>query len=158
VRLHYVGIRVSNLRRSLRFYTKVLGLRVMVRGDFRKFGRGIWVGLQDPRSKAKLEINWYPPESPFGSRYRAGDALDHIGFVIGHASARKLEKVYVGLLRAGARPTPMTPERTGGWMACVKDPDGNWVEIFRRPTPTEQRAERTAAHRRRRSDKTARSI
>jgi catechol 2,3-dioxygenase-like lactoylglutathione lyase family enzyme len=150
MQLHYVGIRVSNLPRSLRFYTKVLGLRVMVRGDFRKLGRGVWVGLQDPRSKAKLEINWYPPGSPFGSKYRAGDALDHIGFEIGRASAKRLEQVYAGLLRAGARPTPVTPSQTEGWMACVRDPDGSWMEIFRRPTSAEQRAERRPAHRGRR--------
>jgi catechol 2,3-dioxygenase-like lactoylglutathione lyase family enzyme len=142
VKLHYVGIRVSNLRRSVRFYTKVLGLKETIRGDFRGIGRGIWVGLEDRRSKAKLELNWYPPGSRFGSSYRGGDALDHIGFEIGHASAKKLDQVYQRLLKSGARATPMTPEATGGWMACVQEPDGNWVEIFRRPTAAERRAER----------------
>jgi catechol 2,3-dioxygenase-like lactoylglutathione lyase family enzyme len=137
-----VGIRVSNLRRSLRFYTKALGLKVAIRGDFRGIGRGVWVGLEDPRSKAKLELNWYPPGSPFGSRYHPGDALDHIGFTIGHASSRKLVEVYDRLVKHGARPTPMTPEKSGGWMACVRDPDGNWVEIFRWPTAAERRADR----------------
>jgi catechol 2,3-dioxygenase-like lactoylglutathione lyase family enzyme len=113
VRLHYVGIRVTNLQRSLRFYTKLLGLRETVRGDFRKYGRGIWVGMQDPRSKVKLEINWYPPKSKYGSRYRPVDALDHVGFDIGSASSRKLSQVYGRLVRAGARPTPLTPEPTG---------------------------------------------
>lgn len=142
MRLHYVGIRVSNLRRSLRFYTKVLGLKEVIRGDLRREGRGIWVGLQDPRSKVNLELNWYAPGSKFGKEFRGGEALDHIGFSIGHSTARKLERVYRELLKLGARPTSMTPSTTGGWMACVQDPDGNWVEIFRLPTAAEARAER----------------
>lgn len=66
MRLHCVGIWVTNLPRSVRFYTKVLGLRESVRGDVRKEGRGVWVGMQDPRSKVKLELNRYPPRSKFG--------------------------------------------------------------------------------------------
>jgi catechol 2,3-dioxygenase-like lactoylglutathione lyase family enzyme len=141
VPLHYVGIRVRNLQRALRFYTRVLGLKVTVRGDFRAAGRGIWVGLQDPRSKVKLELNWYPPNSKYGGRYHPGDALDHIGFVLGNAPSERLEQEHARLLRAGARPTPVTPTTTGGWMFCVRDPDGNWVEVFRWPTAAERRAE-----------------
>lgn len=159
MRLHYVGIRVSDLRRSLRFYTRVLGLKETIRGDLRGLGRGIWVGLEDPKSKVKLELNWYPPGSAFGGRYRTGDALDHIGFEIGRASPRALVRRYEALLRAGARPTSITPATTDGWMGCVRDPDGNWVEVFRRPTPAEERRERGAKRpTRRRVPATRRSL
>ena len=140
--LHYVGLRVTDLRRSLRFYTRTLGLRKIIQGDFRKYGRGIWVGLEDPRSHHRLELNWYPPHSPFAPRFVRGESLDHVGFLLGRVSRRALETEYARLLRAGARPTPMTPARTEGWMACVQDPDGNWIEIFRWPTAAEARAER----------------
>ncbi len=139
--LHYVGIRVTDLRKSLRFYTKVMGLRENVRGDFRNEGKGIWVGLEDPRSHAKLELNWYPPRSKFARRFIPGEGLDHIGFLLGNVSRRKLEAEYKRLLRSGARPTRVTPESSEGWQACVLDPDGNWIEIFRWPTPSERRAQ-----------------
>lgn len=147
--LHYVGIRVTNLRRSLRFYTDVLGLREKVRGDHREYGRGIWVGLEDPRTHVMLELNWYPPGSRFARRYSVGEGLDHIGFLLGRVPPRTLEREYERLLAAGARPTEITPASSEGWQACVKDPDGNWIEIFRWPTATERTAERRRRQRRR---------
>lgn len=149
--LHYVGIRVTNLRRSLRFYTRVLGLRVKIRGDHRSFGRGIWVGLEDPRTKAKLELNWYPPGSRFAKRYVPGEALDHVGFLLGPVPRSRLGAEYDRLLAAGARPTPVTPESTDGWQACVLDPDGNWIEIFRWPTRREVRPHPKSSRRRKRA-------
>jgi catechol 2,3-dioxygenase-like lactoylglutathione lyase family enzyme len=142
VRLHYVGLRVNDLTKSLRFYTRVLGLRVKVRGDDVASGRGVWVGLEDPRSKARLELNWYPPGSTYATQYRPGDALDHIGFILGAVPRSKLNAEYGRLLRGGAGRTELTPERTAGWMACVTDPDGNWIELFRLPTAAERRRAR----------------
>jgi catechol 2,3-dioxygenase-like lactoylglutathione lyase family enzyme len=127
------------------YYTRVLGLVERRRGDLRERGGGIWVGLSDPRSHVRLELNWYPPRSRFGSKYRPGDGLDHVGFALGPVPRRVLEAEYARLRRAGAGPTPMTPTATDGWQACVTDPDGNWIEIFRAPTPAEARAERRAA-------------
>jgi catechol 2,3-dioxygenase-like lactoylglutathione lyase family enzyme len=84
--LRYTGLRVKNLSRSLRFYTKVLGLRVVTRGDLSEYGAGIWVLVEDPRSHQRIELNWYPPSSPWASRFQAGDALDHVGFLVGNVS------------------------------------------------------------------------
>jgi catechol 2,3-dioxygenase-like lactoylglutathione lyase family enzyme len=141
--LHYVGIRVTDLDRSIRFYTRVMGLKVAVRGDHREYGRGIWVGLTDPRTHQKLELNWYPPESEFWVEYIPGEALDHVGFFLGRVPASSLRAEYDRLLRAGAKPTAITPDSTSGWQACVTDPDGNWIELFRWPTSAEARAERS---------------
>lgn len=141
---------MTNLRRSMRFYTRTLGLKERIRGDLRRYGRGIWIGLEDPRSHQRLELNWYPPRSPYASRFTRGEALDHVGFLLGRVSRRALEAEYARLLGAGARPTSMTPAQTEGWMACVKDPDGNWIEIFRWPTAAERRAERRRSRQARR--------
>jgi len=139
MRLDCVGIRVTNLRRSVRFYTRALGLRVVKRGDTRVWGGGLWVLLQDPKSRRLLELNWYPKGSLFAGPYRVGDALDHIDFTLGVASRAELERTYRRLLRHGAKSTRYSPARTEGWSAHVLDPDGVWITVGRRPTATERR-------------------
>jgi catechol 2,3-dioxygenase-like lactoylglutathione lyase family enzyme len=135
--LRYFGIRVRNLDRSLRFYGRALGLKEVSRGDLSEYGAGRWVLLEDPRSHQRLELNWYPRSSRFATRYVPGEGLDHIGFLLGKVPRSRLEAEYRRLLAAGARPTPITPKLSDGWVANVKDPDGNWIEIFRWPTPAE---------------------
>lgn len=144
MRLEIAGLRVRNLPRSLRFYSAALGLRVYQRGDCRSWGGGLWVRLKDPRSKAVLELNWYPRNSRFAGPFRAGDALDHLDFTLGIAPRAELERTYRRLLRAGGRPTGYSPATTEGWMASVTDPDGIWITVGRRPTPAERRAMRRA--------------
>ena len=139
MRLEQVGVRVTSLTRSLRFYTRGLGLKVVARGDTRGWGGGMWVQLRDPRSRRLLELNWYPKGSRFDGPFRTGDSLDHIDFTVGSSSREQLEKEYRHLLRLGGRPTGYTPSTTEGWMASVQDPDGVWITIGRRPTPAERR-------------------
>jgi catechol 2,3-dioxygenase-like lactoylglutathione lyase family enzyme len=148
--LRYTGIRVTNLARSLRFYTTGLRLREVTRGDLRKWGAGIWVLLEDPRSHQRLELNWYPPRSKFAAPYTAGEGLDHIGFLLGRVSATRLKTEYHRLLRLGARRTEVDLKMSDGWVADVQDPDGNWIELFRWPTAAEKRKERAAKVRRKR--------
>jgi catechol 2,3-dioxygenase-like lactoylglutathione lyase family enzyme len=107
--------------------------------------------LEDPRTKAKLEFKWYPPGSLSTSKSAAGEALDHVGLAIGRASAKTLEREYERPVHAGARPTPVSPTTTAGWMAYVRDPDGNWVEIFRMRTAAELWSKRSRPKRRSRT-------
>jgi len=145
VRFDQVGLRVTDLARSTRFYTRALGLRVVRRGDTRSWGGGRWVLLRDPRSRAVIELNWYPRGSLFYSRFSAGDAVDHLDFSVGAVDASALEAVWRGLLRHGARPTRWRPQTTAGWMASVRDPDGIWITVTRAPTPAERRAMKRGA-------------
>jgi catechol 2,3-dioxygenase-like lactoylglutathione lyase family enzyme len=138
MRFESVGLRVTHLARSVKFYTSALGLREVRRGDTRSWGGGIWVLLEDPRSHRKVELNWYPKGSIFYGPYRAGDSVDHLDFTLGVASRAELERVHRRLLRAGAKATGYEPSTTGGWMASVTDPDGIWITIGRRPTASER--------------------
>jgi catechol 2,3-dioxygenase-like lactoylglutathione lyase family enzyme len=137
VRFEYVGLRVSDLRRSVRFYTRALGLRVISRGDGRAWGGGRWVLLRDPRSGGTVELNWYPKGSRFAEPFRHGSEVDHLDFTLGRASRTSLERTFRRLVRAGARPTRYRPSTTDGWRAMVRDPDGIWINIGRTPTARE---------------------
>ena len=138
MRFEVVGLRVTRLERSLRFYTRALGLKVVQRGDTRSWGGGIWVVLEDPRSRRRVELNWYPKGSLFSGPYRTGDAVDHLDFTLGVAPRKELERVYRRLLRQGGRPTGYEPSTTEGWMASVLDPDGIWITVGRKPTRGER--------------------
>ncbi|MGI0131936.1 MAG: VOC family protein [Thermoplasmata archaeon] len=138
--LEQAGLRVTSLRRSLKFYTKTLGLKVVRQGDTRSWGGGKWALLRDPRSHRAIELNWYPRGSIFYRPFRVGEALDHLDFTIGVADRAALERTYRKLLKGGGRPTGYSPATTEGWMASVLDPDGIWITVGRRPTPGERRA------------------
>jgi lactoylglutathione lyase len=121
--LSYVGLRVIDLDRSVRFYTRALGLVERKRGTMSH--GGIWVALEDPETHQNLELNWYPPGHPYATPFEPGEALDHIAFDVPDARAK-----YQDLLREGAAEA-IAPWLEEGriWIGYVKDPEGNWIEL-----------------------------
>ena len=121
--LVYVGLRVTDLERSIRFFTEGLGLVERVRGKMSH--GGVFVGLEDPETKAQLELNWYPPGSPYATPFTAGEGLDHLGFEVTDARA-----TIARLAAAGAR-VAVEPWLEEGryWIGFVEGPDGVWVEV-----------------------------
>ncbi|MGC2289257.1 MAG: VOC family protein [Thermoplasmata archaeon] len=126
--LSYSGIRVTDLDRSLKFYTELFGLTEVARGDISSLGRGAFVLLQDPWSGQKLELNWYSPESRFAVPYLPGEGLDHIGFRVADLPRFMDNLRREGVERAGGSADFELP--TGLRVAFVKDPDGNWIALF----------------------------
>jgi len=119
----YAGIRVTDLARSLRFYCEGLGLREKGRGTMSH--GGTFVGLEDPESHFQLELNYYPPGSPFATPYTVGEGLDHFGVDVADAPA------LIDRLRAMGAPVAIEPwiEAHRYWIGFVQDPDGLWIEI-----------------------------
>src|SRR5574337_346251 len=78
--LIYVGIRVSDLGSSLRFYSGLLGLKEIRRGGGTREWPPVYVLLRDPKSGQKLELNWYPEDHFLAPPYTPGEGLDHVGF------------------------------------------------------------------------------
>jgi lactoylglutathione lyase len=121
--LSYVGLRVTDLERSIRFYTEGLGLVEKGRGSMSH--GGTFVGLVDPETKVELELNWYPSGSLYAGPYVAGEGLDHLG-----CEAPDVRAMIDRLVRAGGavRVEPWV-ERGRYLIGFVADPDGNWVEV-----------------------------
>ena len=112
------GILVSNLEESIAFYTRKLGMKLMLKTRIEETG-GRVARLTTRGSRQILELNWYP------SRYRYGgkSGLDYLSFKVNDASAeyRKLARKRKGV---------MPPFEEGRWLlAYIKDPDGNLIEL-----------------------------
>lgn len=114
----YTGIHVSNLEKSIAFYRKALGMKLLFRARIKETGgRVAW--LKSKGSKQILELNWYPKKYRYGGR----SGLDHLAFEVKDATAeyRKLSTKY-------SRTIP--PFEEGRWtLAYIKDPNGNWIEL-----------------------------
>ncbi|HXW67808.1 MAG TPA: VOC family protein [Thermoplasmata archaeon] len=119
----YTGLRVTDLERSLRFYRDGLGLVERGRGTMSH--GGTFVGLEDPSTHFQLELNVYPPDSPYASPYSVGEGLDHLGVEVPDARA------VIERLRAMGARIAIEPwlERDRYWIGFVEDPDGIWIEI-----------------------------
>jgi len=119
----YVGIRVTNLQRSIDFYTKVLGMRVKGRGKIDQT-KGETVGLESEKDGFTLELNYYEEDSPFNTKYVMGEGLDHLAF-----NVDDLNKALEEAKRAGYK-TILEIKTDGGRWAYIEDPDGIWIELF----------------------------
>ena len=119
----YVGIRVTDLGRSIDFYTNVLGMKVSGRSKIEQT-KGETVGLQTEKDGFTLELNYYGKDSPYNTKYVVGEGLDHLSFKVDD-----LDKALEEAKKAGHR-TILQMKADGGRWAYIEDPDGNWIELF----------------------------
>ena len=114
----YTGIHVTDLEKSIAFYRKALGMKLLFKTTIKETGgRVAW--LTSKGSKQILELNWYPKKYKYGGR----SGLDHLAFEVKDAVAeyRKLSEGNRGVI---------APFKEGRWiLAYLKDPSGNWIEI-----------------------------
>ena len=119
----YVGVRVTDVEKSIDFYTKVLGMKVTGRGKIPQT-KGETVGLQTEEGGFLIELNYYEKDSPFNTKYVPGEGLDHLAFKVDN-----LDEALAEAKREGHR-TILQMKADGGRWAYIEDPDGNWIELF----------------------------
>jgi lactoylglutathione lyase len=119
----YVGIRVTDLERSIDFYARMLGMKVTGRGKIEQT-KGETVGLQSEKDGFILELNYYEKDSPYNTKYAVGEGLDHLAFKVDD-----LDKALEEARKAGHR-TILEMKANGGRWAYIEDPDGIWIELF----------------------------
>jgi catechol 2,3-dioxygenase-like lactoylglutathione lyase family enzyme len=125
--LDYAGIRVTNLARSLRFFTKGLGLVELRRGKMQH--GGVWVLLADRTSHQQLELNWYPRGSRYATPFTPGEGFDHLGVRVENLRAAGRQ-----LRAAGARKVDEIRWRGTVVLEYYEGPDGLWVELILSPS------------------------
>lgn len=126
-RLLHTMIRVRDLEKSIDFYTRLLGMKLLRRTDY-EGGRFTlaFVGYGDEASNAVIELtyNWDQQEP-----YDIGTGYGHmaIGVPDIYGTCQRLESEGVKIPRP---PGPMKHGRTV--IAFVEDPDGYKVELIER--------------------------
>ncbi len=119
----YVGIRVTDVRKSINFYTKLLGMKLVSRGKNEQT-KGEYVAMQSEEGGFILELNYYEKDSPFNTKYTIGEGLDHLAFKVDN-----LDKALEEARNAGYR-VILEMKANGGRWAYIEDPDGIWIELF----------------------------
>ena len=120
-KLRYTGIQVRDLDSSLKFYTKVLGMRVVSRVRVPET-RGEFAVVRCDGCDHYLELNWYENQE-----YRSGDELDHIAFEV-----EDLDLALAELAKKGVEPVSHTRKSPRSRWTYITDPNGIWIELFQR--------------------------
>jgi lactoylglutathione lyase len=127
MRLLHTMIRVSDLERSIAFYTEALGMELLRRQDYPegKFTLA-FVGYGDEDAAAVIELthNWET------SSYDLGNGFGHIAIAAPDiVAACERVREYGG--QVTREPGPMKHGTTV--IAFVKDPDGYTIEFIEHP-------------------------
>ena len=126
MRILHTMLRVTDLERSLRFYTEVLGMRLLRRKDYPegKFTLA-FVGYGDETDTAVIELthNWGV------DKYELGDAFGHIAVAVDDAY-KACEEVK---RRGGKVAREAGPMKHGTTViAFIEDPDAYKIELIER--------------------------
>ncbi|WP_263770699.1 lactoylglutathione lyase [Propionivibrio soli] len=126
MRILHTMIRVGDLDRSIKFYTEVLGMRVLRRQDYPegKFTLA-FVGFGEESEGAVIELthNWDTPS------YELGNGFGHIALAVddAYATCDLIKK------RGGKVTREAGPMKHGTTViAFVEDPDGYKIELIER--------------------------
>jgi lactoylglutathione lyase len=116
-------IYVSDIERSIRFYTEVIGLKLQGRTEI------------DDVHEAHLAADEGGGRLQLAERYRGGRPIDH-GFALWkiYMNVDDCAAAHARAVEAGCEST-MTPTRLDRWpvtVAFVNDPDGYSVELVER--------------------------
>jgi lactoylglutathione lyase len=125
----HTSIRTSNMDRSIDFYTRLMGLKLLSRHEIKQNNAEI-AFLQDLEEKgAKLELTHYRNQKGFIQADYEDRLFDHIAFEI-----KDMDKT-ISKLRSEKITVTDEPYRLGPGgplLAFIEDPDGTLIELIER--------------------------
>mgnify|MGYP001139115334 FL=1 len=131
MRILHTMLRVGDLQRSIDFYTRVMGMRLLRTTDRPDQGYSLaFVGYGDESSEAVLELTW----NHGVQRYELGTAYGHIAIEVPDA-AQACERIRAS---GGKVVREAGPVKGGATViAFVEDPDGYRIELSEGRSPRE---------------------
>jgi lactoylglutathione lyase len=125
----HTSIRTSNIDKSIDFYTRLMGLKLLSRREIPQNNAEI-AFLQDPEGKgAKLELTFYRKQKKFIQADYEERLFDHIAFEVENMeqtiSMMRKEKVTI-------TDEPFRLGPAGPIIAFIEDPDGTLIELIER--------------------------
>lgn len=120
--LLHTMIRVSDLERSVQFYTDVLGLREQRRKVLEKADATL-VFLDDGSGHHAIELTY----NHDGRRYELGNQFGHFALGVGDLEATRGELAAKGIEFSRG---PYRVSEGGSMIAFIRDPDGIEIELI----------------------------
>ena len=125
----HTSIRTSNIDKSIDFYTRLMGLKLLSRREIPQNDAEI-AFLQDPDGKgARLELTFFRKQKSFVQAEYEERLFDHIAFEI-----KDMEETLSGMRKSKVtisdEPYKLGP--TGPVIAFIEDPDGTLIELIER--------------------------
>ncbi len=125
----HTSIRTSNMDKSIDFYTRLMGLKLLSRREIPQNDAEI-AFLQDPEGKgARLELTFFRKQKNFVQAEYEERVFDHIAFEI------KDMKETMSILQKNKVTVTDDPYKlgpTGPVIAFIEDPDGTLIELIER--------------------------
>jgi len=125
----HTSIRTSDMDRSIDFYTRLMGLKLLSRREIPQNDAEI-AFLQDPDGKgARLELTFFRKQKNFVQAEYEERVFDHIAFEIKDME-ETLSVMRKSKVTISDEPYKLGP--TGPVIAFVEDPDGALIELIER--------------------------
>ncbi len=147
--IYHVGFVVSDIEKSLKWYTEVLGLQV--EREIRELS-GEWLSAVTGMENSRLKLAWVGTGNgcsieldqyitPLGSDdppslLQNDVRASHVGIQVDDVHAEYRRMSGLGVKFAG--PPPAKLDNEFPWANCaifLQDPDGNWIELLERSQP-----------------------
>ena len=125
----HASIRTSDIEKSIRFYTKLLGLKLTNRRDIPQNDAEI-AFLRDPEKKgATLELTFYRKQKKFLQAAYKNRLFDHLAFEV-----EDIQKTLDTMRKEEVTITdePYKLGASGPIIAFIEDPDGTLIELIQR--------------------------
>jgi lactoylglutathione lyase len=125
----HTSIRTSNMEKSINFYTRLMGLKLLSRREIPQNDAEI-AFLQDPDGRgARLELTFFRKQKNFVQAEYEERLFDHIAFEI-KGMKETLSTMRKNKVTISDEPYKLGP--TGPVIAFIEDPDGTLIELIER--------------------------